>query len=142
MQGEPMPSCFENITGFNADELYAFGWKGVVWTNKDNKWRQIHTPTDYMLYAGDVLEDKVYIAGQLGVILEGRGDNFKLLNTSHLEDDDIYDVCTFQNTVYLSTISGILCIKNGKVEMFKKRTEDFKTYRIFVGPNGLYSVAD
>lgn len=140
MKGEPMPSSFENITGFSADELYAFGWEGVIWTNKDKVWKQAKSPTESMLFDGAVLDDKVYIGGQLGIILEGRGEVFTEV-TSDLSNSDLLSVCAFDGAVYFSNTQHILRLKDSKLEVFQKSTPEFKTYKLFTGPSGLWSVS-
>lgn len=141
MKGEPMPSSFENITGFNSQELYAFGWEGVIWTNKDGKWTEIETPTDDILLDGDVFDDKVYIAGQMGIILEGRGNQWTELE-SEVSEDDIDSVCTYNDAIYFSNNFNILRLKDGELEVFIESTPEFSTSKLFTGPNGLWSVSD
>jgi hypothetical protein len=141
MKGEPMPSSFENITGFNSQELYAFGWEGVIWTNKGGKWKEIESPTEDMLFDGDVFDDKVYIAGQMGIILEGRGDQWTELE-SEISEDDIDSVCTYKDAIYFSNNFNILRLKNGELELFLESTPEFSTSKLFTGPSGLWSVSD
>jgi hypothetical protein len=139
MRKEPVPRSFENATGFHAEELYTFGWKGAIWTNSSGKWKKIPSPTEYILYDGDVHQDHVYIGGQLGTILKGRDDKWKVIQTGL--NVDIWSVKSFEDSVYFSTIHGILRLQNGKLTVFKDLGPDMRTARnLFVGPSGLWSV--
>ncbi len=130
----------ENLTGFGADELYAIGWDGELWTNQGGRWRQIDSPTNLILNDADVLNDKVYVGGQVGTILEGRGDDWNIIENNELKQD-IWSVRSFGSAVYFSAMSGILRLKNGELQLIKSLGPDMRSaMSLFTGPSGLWSV--
>ncbi len=130
---------FENATGFNAEELYTFGWEGAIWSNFSGGWQKIVSPTKYILHDGDVHNEHVYLGGQLGTILKGRNDNWEVIQTG--PNVDIWSVKSFGDSVYFSTMYGILRLKNDKITVFKELGPDMRTaMKLFVGPSGLWSV--
>ncbi len=140
MQEGPQPASFDGITGFNASELYAFGWRSVTWSNHSGDWEQVEMPTNVILTDGDIFQDKIYIGGQIGTILEGRGADWIIIENEILEQD-IWSVCAFQDAVYFSCMFGILRLKDGELELFKQLGPDMRTaMSLFVGPSGLWSV--
>lgn len=142
MRREPAPMSFENITGFHKEELYAFGWKGVIWTNSSGKWKKIAPPTKYILNDGDVHNNNVYIAGQSGVILKGRNDKWVVI-PNNVNNYDIWSVKSYGDSIYFATIRGILRLKNDKLTLFKELNSDMRsTMNLFVGPSGLWSVGE
>jgi len=140
MRDVSVPKSFENVTGFHAKELYAFGWEGAIWSNSTGKWKKISSSTEYILNDGDVHNQHVYIAGQLGTILKGRNDQWEIIDNRGL-DLDIWSVQSFRDSVYFSTARGILKLENNKLTMFKSLGSDMRTtMNLFVGPSGLWSV--
>ena len=140
MLSYPEAGSSESLTGFSAEELYAPGWDGEVWTNHGGDWQRVETPTNLILNDADVLDDKVYIGGQIGVILEGRGDDWTIIENDLLEQD-IWSVRAFNGAVYFSTMSGIMCLKDGELSVAQVLGPDMRSaMSLFVGPSGLWSV--
>lgn len=140
MRDAPRPRSFDGIAGFDSHALYAFGWKGRIWTNDGGQWREVESSTNVLLHDGDVHGGDVYIGGQLGTILKGRGDDWDVVENDIL-DQDIWSVRSFGDAVYFSMASGILRLKGGELEFVKKLGPDMRTaMSLFVGPSGLYSV--
>jgi hypothetical protein len=140
MRDEPAPKSFENATGFSAQELYTFGWKGAIWTNSSGEWKKMSSPTKCILNDGDVHNEQVYIAGQLGTILRGRNNKWEIIDSKGL-NADIWSVQSFGDSVYFATARGILRFKNEELTVFKQLGPDMRTTRnLFVGPSGLWSV--
>ncbi len=138
--GVKEPKCFENITGFNQQELYAFGWRGVIWTNKNGEWHKVISPTNRILNDGDVNDSTVYIGGQLGTIIKGRGDTWKLIKNDKFTDD-IWSVCSYGDAIYFSTNSGIYQLKDDNLTLFKALDKEFRSsMHLFTGPSGLWSI--
>lgn len=69
---------FEDIDGFNINDIYCVGGRGDVWHSDGMKWKQTHFPSNLDLYtvccAGD---GYVYISGYGGTTFKGRGDQWK-----------------------------------------------------------------
>ncbi len=72
---------FDDIDGFGEDDLYAVGGKADVWHYDGRQWRQLDIPTntwtEAVCCAGD---GQVYIACVEGMILKGRGDQWKVID--------------------------------------------------------------
>lgn len=122
-------------------ELYAFGWEGVLWTNVGGTWREVGSPTRLILNDGAAAIDKVYLGGQLGIILEGRGETWRAVDNPE-SDSDIWSVRTFDGATYFSTARGILKLEKGHVSTFARPNPGMRaTLNLFVGPTGLWSVS-
>ncbi|WP_299190493.1 hypothetical protein [uncultured Aquimarina sp.] len=142
MRKEPAPMSFENITGFHKEELYIFGWKGVIWTNSSGEWKKSSSPTKYILNDGDVHNEDVYIAGQSGTILRGRNDKWEIIPNNE-NNYDIWSVQSYGDSIYFATVNGILRLKDDKLTLFKELSPDMRTtMNLFVGPSGLWSVGE
>jgi len=130
----------EGLVGFNASELYAFGWGGALYSNVGGLWEKIETPTNVILTDGDVLGDTVFIAGQVGTIIKGRADKWEVVENDLLKQD-IWSVRAFENAVYFSCLSGILRLKKDELTLVKGLGSGMRTaMSLFVGPSGLWSV--
>lgn len=131
---------FDGLTGFDENELYAFGWRGIIWSNYGGAWHQIESPTNLILSDGDVHDGTVFIGGQIGTILSGRGETWEVTENPVLPQD-IWSVRAFKDAVYFSCMSGILRLKDGELELVKQLGPDMRTaMSLFVGPSGLWSV--
>jgi outer membrane protein assembly factor BamB len=140
MIGYEVAGSAENLTGFGADELYMMGWDGEIWTNQGSTWHRVESPTNLLLHDADVLDDRVYVGGQIGVILEGRGNDWTIIENELLEQD-IWSVRAFDGAVYFSTMSGILCLRDGNLSVAQALGPDMRSaMSLFVGPSGLWSV--
>ncbi|QED30011.1 hypothetical protein FRD01_22805 [Microvenator marinus] len=130
-------NLIEAVSGFSGDELYGFGWNGEIWWREGGSWRAVESPTERILQAACIVDGRVFVGGQLGVILEGRHDAWGVIENDHKLD--IWSVCEFEGVPYFSTIDGILRLHDGKIE--KMDTRELKsTHKLFVGPSGLWSV--
>ncbi len=133
--------CFESITGFGPEELYAFGWDGVVWTNAIGNWQKVESPTNLILNDGDVFGGRAILGGQMGTIIEGRGNDWRPVE--HDEPiRDIWSVRTFLDKVYFATMMGIFSLdEDGTIELAAPLHPGMRsTMMLFTGPSGLWSV--
>jgi hypothetical protein len=98
---------FEAIAGFSGDEIYAVGWNGEIWEWNGSKWLNRTSPTNLILTgvccAGD---DKVYVCGQNGTLLQGRHDLWDVIDLEGMADD-LWDVHWFNDTLYLATMTTL-----------------------------------
>jgi len=130
----------ENICSISDTELYGFGWNGAILTNAFGEWTKIPSPTNVILTDGDVLNDIVYIGGQVGMIVTGRFNDWSVVENDVLKQD-IWSVRAFGDAVYFSCMSGILRLKGDELTLVKQLGPDMRTaMSLFVGPSGLWSV--
>lgn len=96
--------CFESVDGFTEEEIYAVGWEGEIWQfDGRGGGRKIETPTNLALHAVRCAGDgKAYAAGQVGIILEGRGDNWTVI-TQDVTEDTFRSIEWFEDQVFLAT---------------------------------------
>lgn len=131
-------NLIEAVTGFPDEELYGFGWNGEIWLREEDTWASVDSPTELILQAACTVEDRVFVGGQLGVILEGRHHAWKI--HEHNEKVDIWSACEYDGVPYFSSIQGILRLVDGKIE--RMDTSALKsTMHLFNGPSGLWSIA-
>ena len=98
---------FEDMAGYATDEMYAVGWQGEIWWRDNATWRQVDSPVSANLnavYCGD--DGVVYAVGDNGTMLRGRHETWAVVETGR--DENLMDVCYFDNTVYVATDFRIL----------------------------------
>ena len=95
--------AFRTIDGFSSSDIYAAGWEGEVWHYDGLTWSNQETPTNLALYrlccAGD---DQVYVVGQCGLILRGRGDRWDVIKHEATEED-IWSCEWFHDRLFVAT---------------------------------------
>jgi hypothetical protein len=79
---------FEAIGGLSRREIYAAGLQGEIWRWDGDQWFALPSPTNLILAqvccAGS---GQVYVAGQKGFLLRGRGDDFTIITNGVFEDN-------------------------------------------------------
>ena len=95
---------FEAIDGYGVNELYAAGWGGEIWRHDGKRWTQCASPTNVILTAVCCAPDgAVYAAGQGGVMVRGRGDDWAIVDWEEEVTLDLWDLCWFQDKLYVAT---------------------------------------
>jgi hypothetical protein len=110
----------ESIHGFNANELYAVGWKGEIWERSKRtkgKWKLAAQPTTLAFFRVLCAEDgNVYAAGQGGIIFRGRGATWEVIDHRDMKDD-IFDLEWFAGKLWLSTMYSLHTLENGHLSL-------------------------
>ncbi|MCG8426035.1 MAG: hypothetical protein MI754_01605 [Chromatiales bacterium] len=107
---------FEDIDGFDHDDLYAVGGHGDVWHYDGSLWKQVPFPSNMTLRnvccGGD---GQVYIGAQNGNVFRGRGNKWKHIHDGGLS---LYftDMVWFQDKVWCTSDYGLWTIENDKLE--------------------------
>ena len=102
---------FEAIDGYSEKELYAAGWNGEIWEMKDGKWIKHQSQGKAILTAVCCAGDGfVYAAGQGGIFFKGRHDQWEAMKLKNV-DDDLWDLCWFNNKLYVSTMTGLFTLE-------------------------------
>ena len=103
---------FEAIDGYSGKEIYAVGWKGEIWQYNGKKWTNRGSPTSVILTAVCCAGDGVvYAAGQQGVMVRGREDEWELIEWADDVSDDLWDLCWFKKKLYVSTMMGLYTLE-------------------------------
>ncbi len=134
------PIGFESLDGFGPDELYAVGWSGALWTRAEGRWSEIDSPTNLILTTVTAGTDRLFAAGQLGTILEGRGNDWRIVE--HDETDaDIWAAASFGGATYFATGRAILKWEDGEISVAHHIDDTVRTAQdLKVGPSGLWSI--
>lgn len=102
---------FEGMDGFSSDEMYAVGWRGEIWKYSGGIWSQLDSPVTANLNAVCCAADNtVYIVGDEGCMLRGRGDVWEVLDLERF--DNLMDVAFFDGSVYVTTSFNIFKLQD------------------------------
>jgi hypothetical protein len=105
---------FEAIDGYAQNDIYAAGWGGEIWRYDGTAWTQCGSPTNVVLTSICCAPDGfVYAAGQGGVMVKGRGDAWALVDWEDEVTLDLWDVCWFQDKLYVATMFALFTLENG-----------------------------
>jgi hypothetical protein len=104
---------FEDMDGYDKNEMYAVGWGGEIWWF-DKGWKRVDSPTSVNLTALICAENgSVYIVGHNGVMLRGRHDSWSVIDTGRKEN--LRDVTSYDGAVYAVTDFRILKLADDKL---------------------------
>ncbi|NHZ89218.1 hypothetical protein F2P45_09335 [Massilia sp. CCM 8733] len=94
------------INGFSEDDIYCVGREGLIFHFDGQIWFQIEKPTNVDLNCVHCAEDGfVYAAGNRGVLVQGKGNNFHALATG--VHDDFYAATWFDDHLYVGGLKGL-----------------------------------
>ncbi|NVB82335.1 MAG: hypothetical protein HOV81_28405 [Kofleriaceae bacterium] len=131
---------FEAIHGFSDKEIYAAGWGGEIWQYDGKRWTSRTSGVEHTLTAvccaGD---DEVYVAGVHGTLLRGRNDTWQSIPTTTTAD--LWDLCWFQDRLYVATMTGLFVLDGKKLVPVKFGKEKPATcYSLSTSEGVLWSV--
>jgi hypothetical protein len=110
------PAGFEAIAGFNAQDIYAVGWRGEIWQRTNNQWVQHDSPVNLVLTGVTCADDGyVYACGQNGTLVKGRNNQWAVVD-HELPREDFWDIHAFGDRVYVASFTGLFQIRNDVVE--------------------------
>jgi hypothetical protein len=137
-----LPESFEieAIHGFEASELYATGDDGELWHNDGKKWTKLDLPTNENLNTVKCAGNgKVYLAGDGGVLICGRKDEWEVIEHEQT-DDDIWDLEWFGGQLYVSTMDDVYRLKKERLERVDFGDDPPKScYQLSAGKDVLWS---
>jgi hypothetical protein len=114
---------FEDIDGFGEDEIYAAGWQGEIWLRQSEKWTRLDSPVSANLNAVCCASDgMVYVVGDTGAMLKGRGDTWEIIDTGRHEN--LMDVSEYNGQIYVVTDFRILKLVDGVLVLADNFDED------------------
>jgi hypothetical protein len=99
---------FQSIGGINEKEIYAVGWKGEIWMGGEGRnWERVDTATNLLLLGITVAPSGlVYVCGQNGLILRGRGHHWEILEQQDVEDD-LTHIAYFRERIFVTGPLGL-----------------------------------
>jgi hypothetical protein len=107
---------FNSIDGFDQNDVYAGGWNGAIWHFDGRRWSATETLTNVAINAVVCVPDgRVYAAGQLGTLIEGRAGRWRVLSTEE-SGPDYWDAVWFQDRLYLVEGNGLHVVEGDRVE--------------------------
>ncbi|WP_133512312.1 hypothetical protein [Candidatus Thiosymbion oneisti] len=119
---------FKDIDGFAADDIYACGGRGDLCHYDGRRWEVIDCPTNQYLAAICCAGNgKVYVGGDDGMLIEGRGDKWQVIgeDTEGFGTDgdpetagmgaDIVCMAWYRDRLYLGTDQGLYEYYEGRV---------------------------
>lgn len=120
---------FESVDGFGSNEVYAVGMGGDIWLFDSQVWRKIDGATNLILSKVLCAPDgKVYIGGQLGTLIEGRGAAWQLIGLE-FTTETIWDLAWFDGALWISTIAGLYRYFRGGFEVVEVGLGGNPSYR-------------
>jgi hypothetical protein len=109
-------SGFNSIDGFSERDIYAAGFDGEIWHFDGKTWTAIDSPTNLALQRVKcVPPDTVYIAGQVGTLVRGRGDTWEVI-PQDVTEDTFWGVEWFQEKLYLATSHMVYLLHNNDLK--------------------------
>lgn len=111
---------FNDIDGFNENDLYAVGGKADLWHYDGLRWKQLKLPTDDWIEtvccAGD---GQVYLSSSEGMILQGRGDRWKMIAHPGSTSYGFRDMVWYEDRVWVTNDDAIWTIYQNKLQRAK-----------------------
>ena len=107
---------FSAISGFSEKDIYVSGNESDTWHYDGKQWHPVELPTNQTIHsvlcAGN---DQVYLCGNLGCLMKGRGDHWKTIESDALSNARLDCLTWFDGNVYVSTPKSLLRINNEDV---------------------------
>lgn len=108
---------FEGIDGFSSKEIYAAGWGGELWRWNGRTWAQAKSPTRSNL--SDLIRggDRLYAIGRLGLLVEGRGERWKVLPQNTAED--LWGAAWFDGALWVASLTQLYRLEKDLLQPVK-----------------------
>jgi hypothetical protein len=104
----------EGLHGTAEDNLYVVGTAGTVAQWNGSKWTRIKVMTNVNLWCVRCYEDRVFIGGGNGIVIEGDGKKvWKVDQIKQVEDVPIYDLEYYKGKLYAAA-TDLLMVREGK----------------------------
>jgi len=107
---------FEDIAGFDGNDIYAVGGSGDVWHFDGSMWNQCAFPFASRLSNVCCADDgNVYIAGGRGVIYKGRDDRWEMVFEGDIQTY-YHDIAWFQDRLWVTNDGGLWVLTDSGME--------------------------
>ena len=105
-KGDTKPYGFDTIAGFSETDIYAAGRYGEVFHYNGKTWTKLPVPTDQIItHACCAGDGNVYLCGRNGLLLKGRGEEWKVI--AHGKRDDLWNLAWFNDRLYVATMKAV-----------------------------------
>ncbi|MDR2234824.1 MAG: hypothetical protein LBE92_01760 [Chryseobacterium sp.] len=102
---EEYDKCFESVAGFSDHEVYCAGWDGDLWRYDGEQFRKIELGiTSHLTKIRTASDGMIYGCGMGGVVIRGRGDQWKVFKTGH---EDLWGLVEFNDKIYISSLHAL-----------------------------------
>jgi len=106
---------FEGIDGFSSKDIYAGGWNGEIWHYNGKKWVSCDSPTNLpltnMICGGD---GKVYACGRMGLLLQGKGNRWKVIEHESTEED-LWGLAWYEDKLWVASMTQLYTLEKNKL---------------------------
>lgn len=134
---------FEALDGFAANEMYAVGLRGEIWQWDGQLWHGRQSPlpqTARLTQITCASDGKVYVAGDKGVLVRGRGEVWEVLSSGIT--DAITGLRLWKDQLYALTAKGVYRHDGAKlVPVPLPKKDPPKTFRMLdISRDALWSI--
>jgi hypothetical protein len=121
---------FNAVDGSKETEIVAVGHQGVISMYDGKAWKPVDSKTTNTLNAVLYLPSgEVYVCGATGTILKGNAKGFSPVENK-VTTDNFYSLAYFMNKLYVSSLTALYVINNGKLELVKE-VADYTTGHLY-----------
>lgn len=118
--------AFNDIDGFDANDLYVVGGRGVVWHCNGKNWRRIPFPSNMLLESVCCGKDgNVYIGAQSGALFCGRRDKWKMIHRGNMSLP-FKDIVWHADQLWCTSDYGLWTLKNGEIQAVEGLASEIK----------------
>ncbi|MGH8137956.1 MAG: WD40/YVTN/BNR-like repeat-containing protein [Steroidobacteraceae bacterium] len=111
---QPDSVGLEAVQGFTPEEIYAAGWEGEIWRYAGQRWQRVGGPTNAILTAIVCApDDHVYVVGQQGTVLVGRGDQWTPVLSPIKEN--LWSAAWFFDALHASSSQQLFTMDKGQM---------------------------
>lgn len=128
-----------SLDGTDANNIYAAGRRGEVFHFNGERWARSDSPSTLTLRSVKCVEqDKIYICGNNGIVLEGNKNLWHVIKEDGF-DDHFWSIEMFKDEIYMTSRRGIMrLVKDGYVSVDMDRPTD--GYRLHATRDQLWSI--
>jgi len=135
----------ESISSFGLDDMYAVGWGGKIYRNRNMTWQTLDAPTNLDLYRLLCAPDGfVYACGDEGILLRGR-ENIWTVIQQNVTREKIWDLVFFDGRLYLSTMHLLYELRGDELRQIPSPASGpfpVSTYRLGATRDVLWSIGE
>lgn len=125
--GSDIITGFNSIDGFNEQDIYAVGFGGEIWHYNGRVWQQLDSPSNLIFSnVKCVPPETVYICGQIGTLLRGRGNQWEIIE-HEVTTGGFFGLEWFQNKLYVASSDNIFILEDDSL----KPVETLKEKELF-----------